>query len=54
MLQFCVKLKLEIGTVSKLKWGYKLQNFLVAVSLDPLASYLYTALNKLHLPAAKA
>ena len=53
MKQFCVSLRAG-NTVPKYKWGYKLQNFPVAVSLDPLASYLHTAWNESHLPAAKA
>ena len=52
MSQFCVSLRAG-NTVSKHKWGYKLQTFPVTVPLDPLASYLHTAWNEAHLPAAK-
>ena len=44
-LQFCVSLGAG-NTFSKHKWGYQLKNE------DPLASYLQTAWNESHLPAA--
>ena len=41
------------NTFSKQKWGYELQNFLVAVALDPLASYLHTAWNESHFASSQ-
>ena len=43
MKQFCVSLRAG-NTVPKHKWGYKLQNFPVAVSLDPLAGFFPSAI----------